>query len=164
MMLCEKEGYRIQYTGATLRLNDMGRDLIVSKGNRVYIIQCKRHAKDKEIHENHLFQLFGSIHEYAQNNEKKKVTGVFVTTTKLSDVAMECARCLNIEVFENVDFKEYPLIKCNIAKNKERIYHLPYDQQYDNVKMSLDGEEFYAATVEEAERAGFRHAHKYLGS
>ena len=161
--LCEKEGYKIQYTGATLRLNDMGRDLIVSKGNRVYIIQCKRHAKDKQIHENHLFQLFGSIQEYAKKNESKKVAGVFVTTTTLSDVAMECARCLNIAVYENVEFREYPLIKCNISKSKGKIYHLPYDQQYDNTQMSLDDGEFYAATIEEAEQAGFRHAHKWLG-
>ncbi len=55
---------------------------------------------------------------------------------------------------------DWPMVKCNISLNGERIYHLPMDQQYDRVKLSSNGE-FYAWTVQEAENAGFRRAKKW---
>ena len=53
------------------------------------------------------------------------------------------------------------MIKCNInEKNNGKIYHLPFDQQYDNVKIDKEGE-FFAMTVQEAEEAGFRRAKRW---
>lgn len=43
-----------------------------------------------------------------------------------------------------------------------KIYHLPFDQQYDNVKINKPGECF-AFTVKEAEGKGFRRAYKWFG-
>jgi len=162
--LCEKEGYKVKYSGALLKLNDMGRDLIATKGKSVYIIQCKRFADHKEIHENHLFQLFGSVTHYASEHPDKKVTGVFVTSTKLSSVAAECADKLSLERYENVVFQEYPIIKCNVSHTGEKIYHLPFDQQYDSVSVEVNKGECYVATVDEAEALGYRHAmrHTYI--
>jgi hypothetical protein len=52
------------------------------------------------------------------------------------------------------------MIKCNI-NNGNKIYHLPFDQQYYRTKIELPGE-FYAWTVEEAVNAGFRRARRYM--
>jgi len=159
--LCEKEGCAVKYTGALLKLNDMGRDLVAVKENTIYIIQCKRFSEQKEIHENHLFQLFGSTCHYQAEHPRKNVVGVFVTTSHLSDVARSCAEKLGILLFENTEFKEYPIIKCNIGKEGEKIYHLPFDQQYDNVTIKTEQGEMYVSTIKEAERNGFRHAMKH---
>mgnify|MGYP002679159756 FL=1 len=79
----------------------------------------------------------------------------------MSDAAKEFAKCLEIKVVENDKIKEYPMIKCNInEKNNGKIYHLPFDQQYDNVKIDKEGE-FFAMTVQEAEEAGFRRAKRW---
>lgn len=157
--LCEQHGYRVDYTGARLGLEDMGRDLVLSKDNAVYIIQCKRWAKEKLIHEKHIFQLYGSciLHE-AQDEKQRSVKGVFVTTTTLSPLARQCAERLNILCYENVPFGDYPIIKCNISRSEEKIYHLPFDQQYDRVIISPERGEFYASTIAQAESAGFRRA------
>ena len=159
--LCEKEGYSVNYTGALLKLEDMGRDLIVSKKNTVYIIQCKRFSESKEIHENHVFQLYGSVYHYKAENPTATVFGVFVTTAKLSAIASACAKDLNLTVFENVEFKEYPCIKCNVGSSGEKIYHLPFDQQYDHTHIGKKPGEIYVSTIEEAQTLGFRHAMKH---
>lgn len=54
------------------------------------------------------------------------------------------------------------MIKCNIGSNGEKIYHLPFDQQYDKTRIDKKGE-FYAKTTEEAEKKGFRRAFKWHG-
>lgn len=166
--LCELQGYRVTYSGAIRKLEDMGRDLILEKENKTVLIQCKRWAKDKQIHEKHVFQLTGSTYEYQYHHPEREVIGVFVSTASFSPVAAHCAERLNIPLFPETPFnKEYPRIKCNISKGPNgevrKIYHLPMDQQYDTVRISSPGE-FYAATVQEAEAAGFRRAYRWRGS
>ena len=56
----------------------------------------------------------------------------------------------------------YPQIKCNVSKDGERIYHLPFDQQYDATVIEKDKGECYVSTVQEAEKLGFRHAMRYI--
>jgi hypothetical protein len=54
------------------------------------------------------------------------------------------------------------LVKCNISlRDGEKIYHLPFDQQYDRTKIKADRGEKYVYTVAEAERTGFRRAWKW---
>jgi hypothetical protein len=60
--------------------------------------------------------------------------------------------------------KSYPIIKCNISNSKEKIYHLPMDQQYDRVIIDPSKGEFYANTIVEAEKAGFRRAFRWQGN
>ena len=157
----ETEGYIVEYTGITKRLEDMGRDLIAKNGDKILIIQCKNWSKTKEIHENHICQLFGTVKQYNLENHKK-AKGVLITSTSLSATARNFAKYLKIEVIENLEFKEFPRIKCNIGKNNERIYHLPFDQQYDNTIIGDKKGEFFAWTVEEASKRGFRRAKKYF--
>ena len=69
---------------------------------------------------------------------------------------------LGVKVLENVMLKPYPSIKCNISrKTGEKIYHLPFDQQYDNTVVEEERNECYVQTVKEAEELGFRHAFRW---
>lgn len=165
----EKQGYRVKYTGATEGLQDMGRDLLVYKSpSEVLVIQCKRWSTEKTIHEKHIFQLFGTAFVLQITNPSVKYVPVFYTTTTLSDVAKKCAEELNVVVYENHKCGEYPLIKCNLGRgefgDKEKIYHLPFDQQYDRVAIDSSKGEQYVYTVAEAEKLGYRHAMRHLVS
>lgn len=158
--LFEGEGYKVKYTGIIEKLEDMGRDLIATKGNDVLIVQCKNWAQEKTIHEKHIFQLYGTVVMFSLNS-KKNVKGIFVTTTKLSDTAKKVAEHLGITIVENKPLGEFPRIKCHINKKSgEKIYHLPFDQQYDATVIDGNGE-CYAFSVKEAEEKGFRRAFKH---
>ena len=162
--LCEKLGYKVEYTGIAKRLEDMGRDLIIINESSpdTYIIQCKNWSQRAEIHEKHIFQLYGSTVLYKIDNPFLNVKAVFVTTTNLSPKAQEFAEVLDIEVI-HAKMNEFPRIKCNINNDGEKIYHLPFDQQYDKVQIINEGER-YATTVAEAEEAGFRRAYRWHGN
>lgn len=162
----EQANYLVEYTGIQDKKKDKGRDLICKEfagmGDTL-IVQAKCWAAKKTIFEKHIFQLFGTVFEYKRKHPGEVVRGVFVTTTKLDDFARECAKELGIEVEENYKLrKDFPMIKCNISSSGEKIYHLPFDQQYDKVKIDRQGE-FLALTVKEAEAAGFRRAMRWHG-
>lgn len=163
-----KSGYTVDNYGERMGLEDLGRDIIARKGNKTFIIQCKYWSQKKQIHENHINQLFGTVTSYCIENgmEGKTVTGILVTNANLSETAKKFAERLGIEYHENVEIGNFPRIKCNLGHDEwgeTRIYHLPFDQQYDATVISKPGE-FYAMTVEEAERAGFRRAFKWFGT
>ena len=157
----ECAGYKVGYIGATLGLKDMGRDLIATKDGKTLIIQCKRWSKEKTIHEKHLFQLYGSTAVYSIEHPNRPCKAVFITTASLSDTARECAAYCNISVVEECQMCDYPLIKCNANKDGEKIYHLPFDQQYDKIVISKNNQSFYAWTTFEAEQKGFRRAYRW---
>ena len=158
----EKKGYKVTYTGITDRLEDKGRDLIAQKDNEILIIQCKNWSKYKEIHENHICQLFGTTVQYnIENNLLFKATPVFITSATLSETALKFAEYLGVQIIQNKKLEEFPRIKCNI-NNKEKIYHLPFDQQYDRTIIGDQKGEFFAWTVQEAVNKGFRRAKKYF--
>src|SRR3989344_839667 len=180
--LFSQKGYGIHYKGIIDGFEDLGRDLIATKGSEVCIIQCKHWAQYKEIHEKHVFQLFGTTMEYWVRyfgGEKKqksfeafshllnehRLRPIFFTSTRLSEKAKEMAQALSVEVVENEPLGEFPRIKCNINVGetglKTKIYHLPMDQQYDRTIIGNQEGEFYAYTVKEAEDAGFRRAFKH---
>ena len=164
-----KKGYDVITYGSFMGLEDMGRDLIAKRNKDILIIQCKYWAKEKQIHEKHIFQLYGSLVSYGIENglSSNEITGVFVTNITLSPMAKKVAHLLNIVVEECRPLIDFPRIKCNIGHSEtfgiystEKIYHLPMDEQYDSTKIDKKGE-FYAFTVKEAENAGFRRAYKH---
>ncbi len=163
--LYEIKGYNVEYVGIFKGYEDLGRDLICQKGNDFIIIQCKNWSQFKTIYEKHIFQFFGTVFQYKDENPDKKVKAIFYTTTKLSDLARRFAQELGIELQENFKFeKVYPSIKCNINRvDGTKIYHLPFDQQYDKVKIEKERGEFYCANVEEAESRAFRRAFRFMG-
>jgi predicted nuclease with TOPRIM domain len=157
----ESEGYRVIFNGALMGFGDLGRDLIASTNSQTLIIQCKRWSEHKTIHEKHICQLYGSVVEYKIQHPNENVKGIFVSTCPLSDMAKRFAEYLDIEI-KNIEYDEYPLIKCNVNKTSgEKIYHLPFDQQYDRVAIDTLRGECYAFTIDEAENLGFRRAQKH---
>jgi hypothetical protein len=89
-----------------------------------------------------------------------QVIPVFTTTVHLSETALLVAEALFVQIKNLHLDKSYPLIKCNI-NGKEKIYHLPFDQQYDRIKIKFKDGECYVHTVAEAEKLGFRRAMRY---
>jgi len=178
--LFEVEGYDVYYQGIEKGLEDLGRDLVCKKGGVIEIVQCKFWAQHKTIHEKHINQLFGTTVKYyldfvQKQNSKTQlelfpdllksglIRSKFITSTKLSPTAKQFAEALGIIVIENFPMKEYPIIKCNLANDGGKIYHLPFDQKYDDTKISKKGE-YYVKTVAEAEKLGFRRAWKWHGN
>lgn len=163
----ERHGWDVEFTGIEKRIEDLGRDLIARKNDTHHVVQCKYWSQEKKIHEKHITQLFGTTIEYSMNvPDNIKVIPVFITNIKLSDKAFEFAKKLGVDVTEGQLLQDFPRIKCNINKDEfgleTRIYHLPFDQQYDKTKINRNGE-FYAFTVSEAVNAGFRRAYRYHG-
>ncbi|MFZ2890052.1 restriction endonuclease [Sulfuricurvum sp.] len=164
----EQKGYTVQYHGALNGKEDLGIDLICENDRHILIVQCKRLSRDKAIpvRENVIAQTYGTAQHYKMKKKcKKEVAPVIITTYELSNEAMNFAKYLGVQVMNDVQIQEYPRIKCNISNNnKEKIYHLPMDQQYDKVIIGdVDGE-FYAWNVKEAENNGFRRAYKWKGT
>jgi hypothetical protein len=169
--LYEKDGWVVEYHGIIKGFEDLGRDLICSKRNEVKIIQAKCWSGQKTIHEKHIFQLFGTTQLYLMDRGAHdlfipSVSARFITTTSLSPVAQKAAEWLKIEVEDRKPLsKTFPMIKCNINQGtKEKIYHLPFDQQYDRTKILPELGEFYADTTAEAEEKGFRRAFRFSGA
>lgn len=179
--LYEQKGYSVYYQGIEKGLEDLGRDLICKKGNEVEIIQCKYWREDKVIHEKHINQLFGTTVEYFikhLNHQNKtqlnlfptllktnQITATFVTSATFSDTARDFANILGVKVLEHFAFNSYPSIKCNVSrKDSSKIYHLPFDQQYDRTVIEEERNECYVSTVAEAERLGFRRAWRWQGN
>ena len=101
---------------------------------------------------------------YEFENSIGGVSAIFCTTTQLSKEAELVAKRLGIAIrYENL--KKYPMVKCNInLSNKEKIYHLPFDQQYDNIIIGNKSGEQYLEQIAHAETLGFRRAFKWTGN
>lgn len=170
-------GFDVQYFGIEQGLEDLGRDLICKKDNIVHIIQCKYWKKEKIIHEKHINQLFGTTVMYYLSNidnngnlskfydylSRGLIVPVFYSTTEYSDTAKKFAQSLGVQL-KTKKLDMYPMIKCNVNKTTgEKIYHLPFDQQYDKVKINST-DECYALTIKEAEEKGFRRALRWHGN
>jgi Holliday junction resolvase len=168
-----ERGYSVLHYGIEKKYDDLGCDIIAIKNNEVLIIQCKNWKEKREIHEKYIFQLYGTYILLKLNYKNiigvdllnKNILPYFISTYPVTDRAKEIARFLNVGILV-VPIENYPRIKCNIGKdtngNDTKIYHLPFDQQYDRVKIDKSSE-FYAWTVKEATLKGFRRAYKYYG-
>ncbi|MBI4304260.1 MAG: restriction endonuclease [Chloroflexi bacterium] len=175
--LYEIKGWNVYYHGKK-GFEDLGRDLICKKGEAVEIIQCKRWAQEKTIHEKHIYYLFGTTVEYFIERfgdehlqlalfpdlvRQRNVIPKLVTTIDVSDKAEQVAKVLGV-VVEKVPSEPYPSVKCNVARRtSEKIFHLPFDQQYDSILVEEERLEHYVGTVAEAEALGFRHAYRWKG-
>jgi DUF2075 family protein len=163
--LYERDGYDVEYVGIFKGFEDLGRDLICKKDGEFLIIQCKNWSQFRTIYEKHIFQFFGTVFQYRDANPHHTVRALFYTATELSDLARRFSSQLEIELYENFKLDQnYPCIKCNVSwKDGTKIYHLPFDQQYDRTTIDSKRGEFYCATVKEAEEQGFRRAFRYRG-
>lgn len=180
--LYEKEGWTVFYQGIEKGLEDLGRDLICKKGSSIEIVQCKYWREERTIHEKHINQLFGTTVEYYIKNlseidsnvQLNLFTGLlgkdilkakFITSCSFSETSKRFASALRIEIIEKFPLKNYPLIKCNVSRpDNSKIYHLPFDQQYDRTIIEEERNECYVSSVKEAEELGFRRAWRWRGS
>jgi len=163
----EKNGWNVYYQGILEGREDLGRDLVCNKEKETLVIQCKRWSliKKKVIRENHINQLFGTAVKYRIDHPKEDVIPVLYTTTEVSDMGKKFAKALGVKIYEKFPFEEYESIKCNVShKNKEKIYHLPFDQQYDKTFIEEERLEKFVKTVAEAEKLGFRRAYRWRGN
>lgn len=161
--LYEMKGWTVIYRGIELGVKDQGIDLICRKEDRIHFVQCKCWSTNKTIYEKHLCQLFGACIYQEETNkglQEMKTSPVFICTTKIDATAAAVANILGIKLHEIHFDKEYPMIKCNINKG-ERIYHLPFDQQYDRTIIKNRGE-CYVRTVKDAMKMGFRRAKRHI--
>jgi hypothetical protein len=167
----EKTGYGVYYQGVEKGKQDLGIDLICENNKEIFLLQCKYWKQGgMPIRENAINQLYGTgikyqldrKHRYGIFYREKPIIMKLITSNVLSDTAREFANALGVKYSENCPLKRYPIIKCNVSSSGVRIYHLPFDQQYDNTKIKNAGE-FYAMTVKEAEDAGFRRAYRWRG-
>nr|WP_321378375.1 restriction endonuclease [uncultured Bacteroides sp.] len=169
--LYKQNGWQVEQNGIDRGLEDLGRDIIAKKmidGRlKIHIIQCKRWSEKKEIHENVVNQLYGTTIQYILMNKQNPlhnitdITPVLTTTAPLSKIAQSFADYLKVSV-KIIKMGDYPRIKCNINQSSgEKIYHLPFDQQYYSTKINMPGE-FFASTVKEAANKGFRRAFRHL--
>lgn len=168
--LYESGGSKVEYFGANKGLEDLGRDLVVhcttADGiKQTAIVQCKYWNDHRTIHEKHIFQLYGTSVLYRIEHKTEDVRMAFVTTAPLSDTAQKAAQMLGISIVDIAFEKDYPCIKCNINESTgQRIYHLPFDQQYDRVRINPAIGELYVHTVAQAEAYGFRRAMRWKGT
>ena len=160
----ESKGWHVIYHGAKKGKKDEGIDLICIKKDRVRLVQCKYWSQNKTLFENSIFQLYGTWQLRVKNNEfdSKKIDAYLITSTTLGEIAKNSAETLDINFMENFHLnKNYPKIKCTTTKDGEKIYHLPTDQQYDNIGINKDSRRFYVRTIAEAIVKGHRRAYRY---
>lgn len=161
----EADGFAVYYQGIVEGLEDLGRDLVARKGDYVEVVQCKCWSSNKTIHEKHINQLFGTVTAFRIDNPDKQAVAVFYTSTSLSPRSKEFADMLGVKYVENHPLSQYPCIKCNVSRRDgTKIYHLPFDQQYDRTLVEEERLERYVATVAEAESLGFRRAFRWRGA
>ena len=95
--------------------------------------------------------------------QKRNVIPKLITTIEVSSKAEQVAKVLGVAL-EKIPFEYYPSVKCNISRRTgEKIFHLPFDQQYDTALIEEERLEYYVETIAEAEALGFRHAYRWKG-
>lgn len=164
----EKNGYTVDYQGATKGVEDLGIDLVCRRGDITHLVQCKRLSPTKAlpVRENTVAQIYGAALVWAHMHgaDFSKVMPVIVTTYILSTEARQFADVLRVKCREEMALERYPCVKCNISGgSREKIYHLPFDQQYDVTRVEPEKGEIYAMTVADAEKRGFRRAFRWRG-
>ena len=161
--LYEKSGWSVDYVGAIKGLEDFGRDLICRKGDECCVVQAKRWNKDRSvIHMKHVVQLFGTCVLLKSEQSLRTVPKpILISTAEFAIDAKSVADTLGVVLNVKPLDKSYPTIKVHASRVGEPLYHLPYDQQYDRIKMKLNDGDRYVNTVIEAHKFGARRAMKF---
>jgi len=167
----EREGFKVEYHGIELGYEDLGRDLVCFKDGDIRVVQCKYWRAQKTLHEKHVCQIFGTATAYRNKFEeqatlfgKAQVTAWLFVSCAASETARKFADMLRVNLIDNYPLRPYPIIKCNVSlRDGTKIYHLPFDQQYDRTMIEYK-DECYVETVAQAEALGFRRAYRWRGN
>ncbi|MNK88210.1 hypothetical protein D3C87_1081650 [compost metagenome] len=68
------------------------------------------------------------------------------------------AEVLDVELRTELLDMSYPMIKCSTSRVGERQYYLPFDPNYDTIKIDRRKDEHFVKTVKEAVEKGFQRA------
>lgn len=155
------KGYEVKYNGIEKGLLDKGIDLIACDEKVIWIIQCKNWGHFGTIYSKTVMQLYGAKEWYKKTHpdDGREIKAELVTSSNITDEAKEIAELLDVKCKPYMDIKRFPSIKLNVNSRGEKIYHLPFDRDYDRTEIK-NKEEGYAVTIEEAKRRGFRRAYK----
>ena len=159
-------GGTVQFHGILEGFADLGRDLIATKGRADRNpVQCKRWSSEKQIHEKHVFQLFGSVEAYKLDYGVKDVQGLLVTSTILSERARRFADHLGIDYWERHLLVPYPTRESATFHTGTEQRFITYHLMSNTTETTVDGDrrECYVQTVAEAEALGFRRAWRWHG-
>lgn len=156
--LYESKGHEVAYHGLLDGYGDMGRDLLVRRNNETLVIQAKCWSKRKTVQEKHIFQIFGAATHFKLISRKigGPTKAVFYTTARYSDTARDAARVLGVELRTEMLNRSYPIIKCGVSARGEKFYYLPFDRDYDKIKIDINRNEYFVTTVKEAVDKGFK--------
>lgn len=156
----ETAGYDVAYHGALNGYEDMGRDLIVTAVDETLIIQTKCWSKSKSIPVKYIFELYGTSSHYHKTAKRKNrlTKPVLYTTAQYSESVRRIAWELGVQLKTVPLDRSYPMIKCKISEDGTMSYYLPFDSEYDKIKMDLHRDDRFAKTVQEAVEYGFRRA------
>ena len=164
----EQSGWEVTYYGIEYGNQDLGRDLICKKEGKTVIIQCKYLSKNSHISPQIIYQLVGTSIEYeieeCENGDfETNVREVLYTSTSLFERAKKSVERLDIEVHscEDMYHNDRPpkLIKSITSPSGERIFYLPFDEEYFKIRTNIKAGDMYCQTVAEAEAAGYKYAH-----
>lgn len=97
---------------------------------------------------------------YRLTTEKsgRRVRALFYTPARYSNTAKYAAGVLGVELLTEELNRAYPMIKCKMLDNGKKAYYLPFDPNYDKVRVDLHRGEHFAYTVKEAAVKGFSRA------
>ena len=150
----ETIGWKVEYNGAVMGLEDSGIDLICTKGDMILIIQCKNWNRNRVIHEKYIHQLFGSASDYKMKvSEGFRVGAAFYTSASFSEKAKETAKRFHIMLHEQYYLEKFPCIKC---KSDTHTYYIPNDIEYFTVNIDTKNGDMFCGSVDEAESLGFK--------
>ena len=165
--LFERDGYHVVYNGALEGKADGGIDVFAFKDGFIHLIQCKRWrsrigAEEIEKFADAVDRFENHRHRYERiiptGYSKCKVFPMFYATNGYTDEAFNEAYWSDIKLktqpFKSI--REYPPVKCTIL-NKQKVYYLPFDRDFDKVHIGVYRGGCYKFTVFEAERAGYRY-------
>lgn len=155
------KGYEVKYNGIEKGLLDNGIDLIACDEKVIWIIQCKNWGHFGTIYSKTVMQLYGAKEWYKKMHpdDGREIKAELVTSSNITDEAKGIAELLDVKCKPYMDIKRFPSIKLNVNSRGEKIYHLPFDRDYDRTEIK-NKEEGYAVTIEEAKRRGFRRAYR----
>lgn len=85
----ELDGYK---TKVTSKSNDGGKDIIMHKNNKLYLVECKRYNRDNKIGREALQKFFAAIYE------EKAEGGFFITTSDYTSTAYDYPKAINNKI------------------------------------------------------------------
>ena len=153
----EQDGWQVVYNGAVNGSGDGGIDLICFKEQSTLIVQCKRWQSKVTEHE--ITKFYTALLTFSKRNfAHGSISAYFYTTSDYNERAYKTAEYYGIKckIIKFNGIVDYPPVKC-IRFNEQAIYFLPFDEDFDGVKLNAADGDCYKFSVAEAVQAGYNY-------